>query len=67
MLQLCVAGSSPSRDAYAINGHMLKIGENIFLFTPESVLIVDSEDRMEFDQGTPAVDNEQVYLHDSLG
>ena len=29
--------------AYAINGHMMKIGENIFLFTPENVLI--SEDK----------------------
>ncbi len=29
--------------AYAINGHMLKIGENIFLFTPASILIVDAE------------------------
>jgi len=27
--------------AYAINGHMMKIGENIFLFTPEHVLIAE--------------------------
>ncbi len=31
--------------AYAINGHMMKIGDTIFLFTPENVLISDSEDR----------------------
>lgn len=37
--------------AYAINGHMLKIGENIFLFTPESVLIVDNEEKTALEQG----------------
>ncbi|MBT5855396.1 cell division protein SepF [bacterium] len=37
--------------AYAINGHMVKIGDNIFLFTPEEMQIVDSEDRDEFDTG----------------
>ena len=31
--------------AYAINGHMVKIGENIFLFTPENVLIAEKTDR----------------------
>ena len=28
--------------AYAINGHMMKIGDNIFLFTPENVIINDN-------------------------
>ena len=31
--------------AYAINGHMMKIGENIFLFTPENVLIAEQSDK----------------------
>lgn len=31
--------------AYAINGHMLKIGENIFLFTPENIHIANAEER----------------------
>ncbi|HCT85046.1 MAG: hypothetical protein DKM50_10820 [Candidatus Margulisiibacteriota bacterium] len=30
--------------AYAINGHMLKIGENIFLFTPENIAIVEGDE-----------------------
>ena len=33
--------------AYAINGHMMKIADQIFLFTPETVLISDSEQRNE--------------------
>ena len=39
--------------AYAINGHMLKIGENIFLFTPADVLIADSnESKNAFEETT---------------
>jgi cell division inhibitor SepF len=30
--------------AYAIDGHMIKIGESIFLFTPSNILISDVED-----------------------
>ncbi len=41
--------------AYAINGHMMKIGENIFLFTPEHVLIADQSEKGHFEQtSTPA-------------
>lgn len=31
--------------AYAIDGHMMKIGESIFLFSPGSVRITDAEER----------------------
>jgi cell division inhibitor SepF len=31
--------------AYAINGHMLKVGENIFLFTPANVHISNPDDK----------------------
>jgi len=31
--------------AYAIDGHMLKIGESIFLFTPARILISNMEER----------------------
>jgi FtsZ-interacting cell division protein YlmF len=31
--------------AYAIDGHMMKIGESIFLFTPSSIAITSAEDR----------------------
>jgi len=31
--------------AYAIDGHMIKIGESIFLFTPSNIIISDVEDR----------------------
>jgi cell division inhibitor SepF len=31
--------------AYAIDGHMIKIGESIFLFTPSNIVISDVEDR----------------------
>jgi len=30
--------------AYAIDGHMIKIGESIFLFTPSNIIISDIED-----------------------
>ncbi len=31
--------------AYAIDGHMMKIGESIFLFTPGTIAIVSAEER----------------------
>jgi FtsZ-interacting cell division protein YlmF len=31
--------------AYAIDGHMVKIGESIFLFTPSTIAIVSAEER----------------------
>lgn len=31
--------------AYAIDGHMMKTGESIFLFTPGSIAIVSAEER----------------------
>jgi FtsZ-interacting cell division protein YlmF len=31
--------------AYAIDGHMMKIGETIFLFVPANVKIVDAEEK----------------------
>jgi len=31
--------------AYAIDGHMVKIGESIFLFTPNNIIISDVEER----------------------
>ena len=43
--------------AYAINGHMMKIGENIFLFTPENVLIADQSEKSPMTE--PSVDQER--------
>jgi len=37
--------------AYAINGHMMKIGENIFLFTPANIFIANNSDKTTFEQG----------------
>jgi len=31
--------------AYAIDGHMLKIGENLFIFVPSNVLLTNAEER----------------------
>jgi cell division inhibitor SepF len=31
--------------AYAIDGHMMKIGESIFLFTPATIAITSADDR----------------------
>jgi len=38
--------------AYAIDGHMMKIGESIFLFAPRSVRLVDAEERESSDDMT---------------
>ncbi|MDC0036850.1 cell division protein SepF [bacterium] len=45
--------------AYAINGHMKKVGEHIFLFTPSNVLIVNDEEKSTFEQG---VENNEKQL-----
>lgn len=47
--------------AYAINGHMMKIGENIFLFTPENVLIANSEDKSALQQGIEHEEKEVFF------
>lgn len=52
--------------AYAINGHMLKIGENIFLFTPENVRIADSEEKTVFEQGLDQEEKEVFFKKAAL-
>jgi len=37
--------------AYAINGHMAKLSEALYLFTPQSMIIVESEALSDFEQG----------------
>ena len=39
----------------------MKIGENIFLFTPENFLIVDSDDRSTFEQGLEEDEKETFF------
>ena len=36
--------------AYAVDGHMIKIGESIFLFTPNNILISDFAERESIEQ-----------------
>ena len=52
--------------AYAINGHMLKIGENIFLFTPENILIADSTEKSTFEQGLEQEEKEVFFKQASM-
>ena len=52
--------------AYAINGHMLKIGENIFLFTPSKVLIVNSEEKSKLEQGVE-LEEKEVFFKKAAG
>jgi len=35
--------------AYAIDGHMMKIGESIFMFTPSSIAITAADERASLD------------------
>ncbi|MEK7299142.1 MAG: cell division protein SepF [Candidatus Margulisiibacteriota bacterium] len=52
--------------AYAINGHMLKIGENIFLFTPEHVLIAEADEKSTFEQGLDQDEKENFFKKAAL-
>jgi len=36
--------------AYAINGNMMKLGENIFLFTPSNILISNTDDQSSYQE-----------------
>lgn len=47
--------------AYAINGHMMKIGENIFLFTPSNVQIVNSQEKTPFEEGVEQEEKEIFF------
>jgi cell division inhibitor SepF len=53
--------------AYAINGHMMKIGESIFLFTPENVQIVDSSEKSTFEQGIAQEEKEIFFKKTANG
>ena len=52
--------------AYAINGHMMKIGENIFLFTPANVQIVESSEKTTFEQGLEQEEKEVFFKKAAL-
>lgn len=52
--------------AYAINGHMMKIGENIFLFTPSKVLIANAEDKSPLETGI-AEEEKEVFFKKASG
>lgn len=47
--------------AYAINGHMMKIGEHIFLFTPNTVLISDSGEKSQLQEGLQNAEKEAFF------
>ena len=47
--------------AYAINGHMMKVGENIFLFSPEHILIVETDDKSTLEQGLEEEKKEMFF------
>lgn len=38
--------------AYAIDGHMIRIGESIFLFTPNTIRIADHTEKANIEQST---------------
>lgn len=45
--------------AYAIDGHMMKIGESIFLFAPKQINIVDAEDKATLGEEIGAVESKR--------
>jgi len=51
--------------AYAINGHMMKIGDNIFLFTPSSVLI-ESGEKSSLERGMNQEERETFFRRQTV-
>jgi cell division inhibitor SepF len=51
--------------AYAINGHMMKIGENIFLFTPSNVLI-ESGEKSPLEKGLDHEERENFFRRNPI-
>ncbi len=51
--------------AYAINGHMMKIGDNIFLFTPSNVLI-ESGEKSPLEKGLENEDRENFFRRNPI-
>ena len=45
---------------------LMKIGENIFLFTPSKVLIVNSEEKSQLEEGM-ALDEKEVFFKQASG
>ncbi|OGC25060.1 hypothetical protein A3J90_08345 [candidate division WOR-1 bacterium RIFOXYC2_FULL_37_10] len=45
--------------AYAIDGHMMKIGDSIFLFTPGTVKITDAEEKMSLGEEITTFDSQK--------
>ncbi len=46
---------------YAINGHMQRIADNIFLFTPENILIHDADERSNLEKGIENAEKEVFF------
>ncbi len=53
--------------AYAINGHMMKIGENIFIFTPSNIMIADASEKTTFEQGVEQEEKEVFFKRAAVG
>ncbi|MFA5878698.1 MAG: cell division protein SepF [Candidatus Margulisiibacteriota bacterium] len=48
--------------AFAINGHMMKIGENIFIFTPNHIEIVEAnKEKTPFEQGLEEEEKDSFF------
>lgn len=46
---------------YAINGHMLKVGEAIFLFTPENVAITEAEEKADLEKNLEGNERDSFF------
>lgn len=45
--------------AYAIDGHMMKIGESIFLFTPGNIRITDAEEKASLGEEIASIESQK--------
>lgn len=45
--------------AYAIDGHMMKVGETIFLFTPKEIDIVDAEEKTSLGEELASIETKR--------
>jgi FtsZ-interacting cell division protein YlmF len=52
---------------YAMKGHMMRIADNTFLFTPANILINDCEDRSNLEKGLENAEKEVFFKRQAAG
>ena len=56
-----------SGTTYAVKGHMMRIADSTFLFTPANILINDQEDRSNLEKGLDNAEKEVFFKRQAAG